>query len=164
MIHLLRGILARTVSAGVWALVLLAVLVSAVRLSLPLSDRYRETVAATLSERLDRPVQVGAMSLRLAGWSPRLRLDELVVGTAGGGAEALRLRALELDLDVAGSLRSGSLEPRALTLVGASLAVRRQLDGRIRIEGLSALRARDPQVMERFMRRGRLNLEDSEVR
>jgi len=164
MIHLLRGVLARAVSAGVWALVLLAVLVSAVRLSLPLSDRYRETVAATLSERLDRPVQVGAMSLRLAGWSPRLRLDDLVVGTAGGGAEALRLRALELDLDVAGSLRSRSTEARALTLVGANLAVRRQLDGRIRIEGLSALRAHDPQVMERFMRRGRLNLEDSEVR
>ncbi len=164
MIRLLRGALGRAVTAGVLVLVLLAVLISVARLSLPLADRYRESVAATLSERLNRPVQVGALSLRLAGWSPRLRLDEVVVGDAGGGEDVLRLRALELDLDLAGSIRSRSLEARALTLVGARLAVRRLLDGRLRIEGLSALQTRDPRVLERFLRRGRLNLDDSEVR
>ncbi len=163
MIHLLRGALGRLVYGGMVALVLVAILISVLRLSLPLTDGLREPIAAALSKRLGHPVQVGDLSLRLAGWSPRLRLDDAVIGDSGGGEDVLRLQALEVDVDLVRSLREGELEVRALTLVGARLTARLRANGRIRIEGLAALETADPKFLRRFLRRGRLSLEDSEV-
>lgn len=163
MIHLLRGALGRLVYGGMVALVLVAILISVLRLSLPLTDGLREPIAAALSKRLGHPVQVGALSLRLAGWSPRLRLDDAVIGDSGGGEDVLRLQALEVDVDMVRSLREGELEVRALTLVGARLTARLRANGRIRIEGLAALETADPKFLRRFLRRGRLSLEESEV-
>ncbi|MGE5153312.1 MAG: YhdP family protein, partial [Bdellovibrio bacteriovorus] len=77
--------------------------------------------------------------------------------------DLLSLRALELDLDLVASLRLRSPQIRALTLVGARLALRRLADGRIRILGLGALQSDDPRTLELFLRQGRLNLVDSEV-
>jgi uncharacterized protein (TIGR02099 family) len=163
MIRLLRGTLARLLALGVLALVLLAVLISAARLTLPLLDQYREPFAAALSERLGYPLRMGGMSLHLSGWSPRLALDDVVLADPEGGPDLLSLRALELDLDLPASLRLGSPQIRALTLVGARLALRRLADGRIRVLGLGALQSDDPRTLELFLRQGRLNLVDSEV-
>ena len=163
MIHILRGTLARLVALGFVALVLSAILISAARLALPLLDQYREQVAAALSERLGYPLRMGGMSLHLSGWSPRLALDDVVLADPEGGPDLLSLRALELDLDLPGSLRLGSLQVRALTLVGARLALRRLADGRIRVLGLGALQSDDPRTLELFLRQGRLNLVDSEI-
>lgn len=163
MIRLLRGTLARLIALGVVALVLLAILISAARLALPLVDQYRDQFAAALSERLGYPLRMGGMSLHLSGWSPRLALEEVVLADPGGGPDLLSLRALELDLDLPASLRLGSPQIRALTLVGARLGLRRLADGRIRVLGLGGLQSDDPRTLELFLRQGHLNLVDSEV-
>jgi uncharacterized protein (TIGR02099 family) len=163
MIHILRGTLARLIALGFVTLVLLAILISAARLALPLVDQYRDQVAAALSERLGYPLRMGGMSVYLSGWSPRLALDDVVLADPDGGPDLLSLRALELDLDLPGSLRLGSPQIRTLTLVGARLALRRLPDGRIRILGLGALQSDDPRTLELFLRQGHLNLMDSEI-
>lgn len=163
MIRLLRGTLAHLVALGVLALVLLAILISAARLALPLLNQHSDQFATVLSERLGYPLRMGGMSLHLSGWSPRIALDHVVLADPGGGPDLLSLRALELDLDLPASLRLGSPQIRALTLVGARLALRRFADGRIRALGLGGLQSDDPRTLEPFLRQGRLNLEDSEV-
>lgn len=163
MIRLLRSTFARLIALGFVALVLLALLISAARLALPLLDQYREQVAAALSERLGYPLRMGGMSVHYSGWSPRLTLEDVVLADPEGGPDLLSLRALELDLDLVASLRLGSPQIRALTLVGARLALRRLADGRIRVLGLGTLQSDDPRTLELFLRQGSLSLVDSEV-
>ena len=163
MIHFLRGTLARLTLLGAIALVSLAVLVTAVRLALPAADQYREQVAAALGERLGLPVRMGALSVGLSGWTPRLRLEGVVLEDPQGGPDVLSLAGLELDLDLPASLRLRSPQIRSATLVGARLVLHRLADGRLRIQGLGALQSDDPRALELFLRQGRLNLADSEV-
>ena len=148
---------------GLVALVLGAILVTALRLALPLADDYRDQVAGLLSQRLGYPVQVGALSVRLSGLTLRLTLDDVVLQDPRTRAEVLSLRALELDLDPNDSLRLGSPQWSALTLVGARLAVHRLRDGRVQVVGLAALAMDDPRTLELFLSQGRLNLIDSEI-
>jgi uncharacterized protein (TIGR02099 family) len=164
MIRLLHGALARLLYAGTLILVLAAILISLLRLALPLADRWRTEVAAQVAERLGGPVRVGALSLDLDGWSPRLSLDGAVLADPSGGPDLLRLEALELDLDALASLRLGSPQVRGLTLVGAHLTLVRSRDGTIRIEGLGGLSPGDPHSLELFLHQGRLNLTRSEIR
>ena len=163
MIHFLRGTLARLTLLGAIALVSLAVLITAVRLVLPAADQYREQVAAALGERLGLPVRMGALSVGLSGWTPRLRLEGLVLEDPQGGPDVLSLAGLELELDLPASLRLRSPQIRSATLVGARLVLHRLADGRLRIQGLGALQSDDPRALELFLRQGRLNLADSEV-
>ena len=144
-------------------MVLGAILVTALRLALPLADDYRDQVAEMLSKRLGYPVQVGALSVRLSGLTLRLTLDNVVLRDPRTRAEVLSLRALELDLDPNDSLRLGSPQWSALTLVGARLAVHRLRDGRVQVLGLAALAMNDPRTLELFLSQGHLNLIDSEI-
>lgn len=163
MIRLLRGSLARLFALGAIALVVLAVLITGVRLVLPAADEYRGQIAAALSERLGLPVRMQRLQIGLAGLSPRLTLDDVALADPAGGPDILSLRALELDLDLLASLRLGSPQIRAATLVGARLVIQRRADGRIQIRGLGALQSDDPRALARFLRQGRLNLVESEV-
>lgn len=160
---MLRRVAARALGPCTVVLVLAAVLVTALRLALPLADGYRDRVAEALSERLGYPVRVGALSVRLVGFAPRLTLDAVSLRDPLLGTEVLRLRTLELEPDLLDSLRLGAPQWRALILVGARLAVRRLRDGRIRVVGLSALTTDDPRPLELFLTQGRLDLIDSEI-
>lgn len=163
MIRLLRGTLARLIALGVVSLLLLAVLVTTVRLVLPAADQYRGQITAALSERLGFPVRMGSLAVRLAGWTPRLSLRDVVLVDPQGGADVLSLASLDLDVDLLASLRMGAPQIRAATLVGARLVVHRLADGRIRVQGLGALQSDNPRTLELFLRQGRLNLVDSEI-
>ncbi len=149
--------------AAVGALILFAILVTALRLALPLANGYRDLVSEVLSERLGYRVDLGAMSLRLAGLTPRLTLDDVSLLDPETGVKKLGLRALELDLAPLDSLRLGSPQWRALTLVGARLSVQRLEDGRIQVMGLGALLTDDRRSLELFLSQGRLSLVESEV-
>ena len=163
MIHFLRGTLARLSLLGAIALIVLAVLVTVVRLALPAADQYRGQVIDALSDRLGLPVRMGSLSIRLSGWTPRLSLKDVVLADPEGGADLLSLAALDLDLDLPASLRLGSPQIRAATLVGARLVLHRFADGRIRVQGLGSIQSDNPRTLELFLRQGQLSLVDSEV-
>ncbi|WP_295398900.1 YhdP family protein [uncultured Thiocystis sp.] len=149
---------------GLAALVALALLMSGARLALPWFEGSRDALAQSLSQRLGYRVSIGALHARLSGFAPRLVLDQVLLSDPRTGAEALRLKAVELDLDVLGSLRLASPQFRRMTLVGACLTVERTRDDRLRLVGFEALQNDDPRMLERFLGQGRLNLVESEIR
>ena len=153
---------------GLAALVLFAAGVTALRLALPVADRYRGELTALAEAQLQTSLAVETLSLRLAGWSPRLVLGGVVITSRQTGEPLLKLRALELDLDLWASLAAGRPRVRALTLVGAHLTLVRAPDGRFGLDGLAGLGPgglgpSDPGALAVFMHQGRLNLTDSEV-
>ncbi|WP_295453869.1 YhdP family protein [uncultured Thiodictyon sp.] len=163
MLHLTHRTIAWLLRLSLLGLVLLAVLTTALRLALPVADGYRDELAQALSEQLGYPLQVKTLTLRLAGWTPRLVLGDVVITWPQTGGALLRLRALELDLDPIASLVAGRPRVRSLTLVGARVAVHRTRDGKVSLVGLTALTPDDPNALAIFLRQGRLNITDGEA-
>ncbi len=164
MIQLFRSAASRVVGLALVALVLGAVLISVIRLALPLADRYQDRLTELVAERVGYPVRVGGLGVGLVGWQPRVTLDDAVLSDPDTGAPVLSLRALQLDLDVMATLRSGAPQIRALTMLGARLTVRRLADGRVELVGLGALAGQDPRGLDLFLGNGRVELANSEVR
>ncbi len=144
-------------------LVTMALAVTAVRVFQPFANDYRDALAQALGQRLGYRVSIEALRLGLVGLEPRLTLERVRLDNRDDGTLALSLKAIELDVDVLASLRIGSPQYRALTLVGARLTLERSEDGRLRILGLGALKADDPRALSLFLQQGRLRLVDSEV-
>lgn len=161
---LMKRLSAFSLTLGLAALVALALLMSGARLALPWFEGSRDALAQSLSQRLGYRVAIGALHARLSGVTPRLVLDQVLLSDPRTGAELLRLKAVELDLDVLGSLRLASPQFRRMTLVGAYLTLERSRDGRLRFVGFDALKNDDPEALERFLGQGRLALVESEIR
>lgn len=156
-------LLTRLAWIGLAGLILLALLMTTVRLALPITDHYRDAIVQRLSQRLGYPLRVETLTLRLSGWFPRLVLGNAVLTCPENGSDLLRLQAMELQLAPVASLRTGRPQIRSLTLVGARLIIERKPDGRISVAGLGALHTDDRRALELFLDQGRLNLTASEV-
>jgi len=152
-----------TLRLGLAALILLAVLMTVLRLALPVADRYRDALTQALSVRLDHPVSVARLRLRLVGWSPQLVLSNVTIGARHGGADLLRLRALQLDLDPLASLLAGAPRLRLLTLVGAELALHRARDGRVGLVGLAGPGPDDPGALATLLSARELAITDGDL-
>ena len=163
MMHFTDHLLTRLAWIGLAGLILLALLMTTLRLALPITDHYRDAIVQTLSQRLGYPLRVETLTLRLSGWFPRLVLGNAALTCPENGSDLLRLQALELDLEPIASLRTGKPQIRSLTLVGARLIIERKPDGRVSVAGLGALNTDDPRALELFLDQGRLNLTESEV-
>ncbi|MBV5275358.1 MAG: TIGR02099 family protein [Lamprocystis purpurea] len=163
MMHFTDHLLTRLAWIGLAGLILLALLMTTLRLALPITDHYRDAIVQTLSQRLGYPLRVETLTLRLSGWFPRLVLGNAALTCPENGSDLLRLQALELDLEPIASLRTGKPQIHALTLVGARLIIERKPDGRVSVAGLGALHTDDPRTLELFLDQGRLNLTESEV-
>ncbi|AFL75922.1 YhdP family protein [Thiocystis violascens] len=153
-----------SLTLGLAALIALAMLMSGARLALPWFEGSRDALEQSLSQRLGYRVTIGTLHVRLSGFAPRLVLDQVRLSDPRAGAQALRLKTVELDLDVLGYLRLASPQFRRITLVGACLTLERSRDGGLRLVGLEALKSDDPRTLERFLGQGHFNLVESEIR
>ena len=78
-------------------------------------------------------VALGGIELMLdEDWSPVFRLQDMALMQGDGSSTILDLPAASMTLD-AGALVSGRLQPRQLTISGAHLDLRRDLEGRINL-------------------------------
>lgn len=151
--------------AVVAALVLLAVLLTLVRLALPLVESQGERVSAALATLLGSETRLGGLALHLDGLNPRLVLRDVTLGEGEGegGGPILALSSLDLELDLLASLSDAGARIRGATLHGARLSARIDRQGTWRIDGLERLRSGDPEALAFFMREGRLDLVESRI-
>jgi uncharacterized protein (TIGR02099 family) len=117
----------------VWS-VLLAAWLTLYWVILPHIDEWRPRVEQLASRSLGVAVKIGSIRMRTAGWVPAAELHEVVLLDAQG-REALRLPRLAAALSVPALL---ALEFRfeQLLIEQASLEIRRDVQGRIRVAGL----------------------------
>lgn len=118
------------------AVVLLALLVLAVQLLLPLLARHPQWVAAQLGARLHRPITIEAMQGHWSLAGPWFALEGVSVGAADGAAP-LRIPTAELGLDL-----GSALQPLRhlfnLHISGLRLDVTHTRDGRWELNGVGA--------------------------
>ncbi len=163
MIHLFKSALARAFTWSLVAVLVGGLLLGALRLALPYADGLRGQVAAMVGERLGLQVQLGALEVRLRGWTPQLRFRDARLLDPGTGHTQLALDRLGLDLDLTATLRSLKPQIGALTLIGARLLVRRLADGRLLVAGIGEGDGSDGEDLSAFLQQGGLRLEAGEL-
>lgn len=160
---LIRSILGKLWLAGAGALVLLAVLLSIVRVLLPQADALREDIEAGLGAALGREVAIGALAAEWRGLNPRLVLEEVRVG-ATGDEDSVRFGRADLELDTWRSLLHRGIYLRRLDLTGLRLSAVRSADGRIAIAGFSGRERVAGAGFALPPLHGRLRLQDTALR
>lgn len=157
----MKSVLGKFWLACAGAVVLLAVLLSLVRVLLPYADAWREEVEERLGAALGQEVSIGRLAAEWRGLAPQLELEDLRVGSVDGGA---RFGRAHLEVDVPRSLLNRTLYIRKLTVSGLHLTVVRQADGRIAVAGLGDA-SRSPESGRLALpAQGRLLAEDAEIR
>jgi len=116
------------------ALIGAAVLLTLLRLALPLAGGYHDRLEARLEAYLGVPVRIGELSVEWHGLGPRLRLDDLRV--QGPAQVPLAFDAAYIDLGLA-SGRELPLRIRSLSLVGLDIEARVTASGELALLGYS---------------------------
>ena len=130
--HMLRGLVPRLFFIlALLVLVLAGLTLAGKPFRLPVwavvevEHRLNDAMAGVLAET---SVSVGGIEVTLNDWVPRLKLEDLRL-LQPGGQSLLTLPETELTLDAA-ALLTGRFHPSTLRIIGARVAMQRDMDGR----------------------------------
>ena len=146
-----------------WSLIVAAIGLTGARLLLSGIEHYKADLASHIGELVGTPVTIGRLGAKMRGFNPQLVLKDIAISSRGlspSPSGATPTNPLQADLS---SLAAGHEKPAIefteirlgihflellvsrdlwssswVTLVGAKLVVKRQLDGSIVIVGLKA--------------------------
>ena len=148
-------------------LVVLAVLVTLMRLSSSYVSDYRAQLEQLAGEYLGQPVTIGAMDARLVGFKPSVLLQEVSLQEKQSNERLADFAQISIALNPVASLRN--LAPIIeLTVSGADIVVIQQPDGSFVLQGVTL----SPQASNEesggalgawFLSQSRLSLEESRV-
>lgn len=143
----------------------MAVLFSSARLLLPHAENYRSEVQDQLSDYMGQPAEVAVLDAEWKGLEPQLVLKDVTLLDADAKTAVLQIQKIRLGLDLLGTMTSGSVVFRAITLVGVDLTLTRFADGRIAMQGLAPREGQQNLTgLTRWLfSQGELRLEDSNL-
>lgn len=119
------------------SLVVLAAIVSGLfRGAMMLAPEYRDDLAQRVSELAGRPISIASMDLTWRGLRPSLDLHGVVLFDPDSGVASLRAETLRLGLSL-DKLMQGEWQPDVVELVGFTLNLFRDDDGRLAVRGLA---------------------------
>lgn len=126
-----------------WSLMAAALGLLAVRVLLSVIDGYKNELAAEISKQVSAPVTIGHLKTHIHGFKPQLALEDIAILPATAGDKkntpAIQLKQMRLGINLIDLvLNRDVLSSASVTLVGAKITVKKQLDGSIAIVGLKA--------------------------
>lgn len=126
----------RIVLAGAVAVIIAAaVLFSLARLLFPVVGSYRADIETFVSGIMGQTVRIGELDARWSGIYPSLSLGDVQLLDTHA-APVLVFKEVQIDIDWLALLREGRIEASAVTVVGSSLGIERDENGRINLVGL----------------------------
>lgn len=115
-----------------------ALMLSSVRLLLPLTQHYRAELQEWITEALGRPVEVGRTAARWNRFGPELALFEVVIRDPENTRSVLRFAEMHIGIDLLTALWHFDLQPTAIRVIGSQLEIERLANGRIQVQGIAA--------------------------
>ena len=147
--------------------VLLAILMTALRLMLPLADRYSEELQSYVGRQIGLPMYVGSLHADWRGLTPEIELGYVRVLDAEGLNTQLRIRELEMGLDVWRSLWRRELVLSRLTVRGTRLLLSRDDQGDLNLRGIATEQGQSARAATEFfdwlLAQRQVDVESSEV-
>jgi uncharacterized protein (TIGR02099 family) len=132
-------------------IVLLAIYVSVGRMLASLTASYQVPILQELNHRVPFLIEARSVSAQWHSFNPVLVLEGVTVTLPGESGRPLALEGGRIDLDVAGSLRSWTLQMTRLSLTGLSLSGELDEHGQLRIKGFGGGDTALGEWAERFL-------------
>ena len=117
-------------------LIAAAAVVSIVRLLLPEIGTQKEAIESWITNLVGRPAIVGGVEASWDGWAPRIAVSDIAFLDPSESSELMRFKTATINIAPLGSLSSGSLKPKSLTLSGVALTVLRDENGNFSVAGM----------------------------
>lgn len=121
---------------AVVVLILLAVLLTAARVTSPLLTVQRPTVERLLSTALSQPVHIGSLSLQWEKFMPVLKSSQVIIFDHTQTHALLQVDEMAVEIDILESLLTARLQLGQVTISGAKIAVQQMNDGNIQVKGI----------------------------
>jgi uncharacterized protein YhdP len=116
-----------------------AVLFSLARILISDVETYRLDIEQIASAFLDHPVKIESMDARLDGMTPTLVFNRVRLLDKTGQSELVSFERAQLGVAILASLREERVVPKKLLIEGINLAVTRNKNGSIQIQGIDIL-------------------------
>jgi uncharacterized protein (TIGR02099 family) len=152
--------------AMAWLVILLAILLTAARLLLPLVDLgdYRQEIERIVEEGVGKPLSIGRMQAELHGFRLALKFNEVVVYNKEDAPPLVQAREIRVDIELLNSLLSGELQLGGGLVVGTKLLIERRADGSVSLQGMVAEGGDDSGALTGvLLGQSHLRLYDSEI-
>ncbi len=120
---------------AVSAIIVVAAVV--LRIAFPYAGNYRAEIERIASEALNQPVRIERVEAVWQGWTPLLRLSRLQLLEPLRATPIASFESAAISLDLWQSLLDRRISPGKLYLSGVRLALVRERDGRIVVEGVN---------------------------
>lgn len=149
-----------------WLIILLAILVSALRLFLPQLDLdfYQGEIQRVVNQRAGMPVRIGDMHMALQGPHLVLRFDRVVLLDPQSKRPRLQARQVQAEVRMLQSLLEGRLVLGGAKLTGTSLRLIHRWDGSWMVNGFQERPGQSHgSVLGAFLRNTHLRIRDSKV-
>ncbi|MDD1611759.1 MAG: TIGR02099 family protein, partial [Methylococcaceae bacterium] len=123
-----------------WSLIITALGMTSVRLVLSSVESYKARLAARVAVMVGAPVKIGRLGARMRGFSPEIVLNNIDIASVTARKQnAIELKEIRLGIHLLQAvLKRELLASTWVTLVGAKLTVKRNIDGNLSIAGLKA--------------------------
>jgi len=138
--------------------ILSAVAISLVRIFITDVKEYRQEAENFASTVLEQDVKIDSMEAKMSGFSPLVVFNGVQMLTDGGARELVRFEQARLTIDPIRSLLHFRIVPKALTVSGVVIGVRRKSDGTLSIQGLTV-----DQLGEQFAKHPEAASQDNEL-
>lgn len=127
-------------------------------------DDFRDDISTAMTELLQRPAKIGAVSVNWDGAVPLVGITDLTI-LDENGAPAAGFRTAHLRVDVMASLREVGLRASQMRITGAEVGVARDAAGGVRIMGLgTSAQAQDAPLTTRRLLLGPGSVEFSDAK
>jgi uncharacterized protein (TIGR02099 family) len=166
MLRVVRYLHGKFWLATAWLVILLAILLTAARLLLPMVDLgpYKQEIEHIVEASAGKPLAIGRMQAELRGFRLALKFDDVSLLDQDGATPLLHAREVHVDIELLRSLLSGQLKLGGAMVVGTRLRVERHADGSFSLHGLeSAGTGPSGSVTSVLLGQSRLRLYDTEI-
>ncbi|MEM7026987.1 MAG: YhdP family protein [Pseudomonadota bacterium] len=117
-------------------IILAAIIVTAIRLSLPGIGSYKNEIQSWLSEYMDYPVVIGDITADWSGWNPNLQFHEVKLLSKENNDVVASFDEVSTGINLISSVTHYQVIPDHLTVSGLALSVIKKSDGTITINNL----------------------------
>ncbi len=149
-----------------WLTIALAVVLSAVRLLLPLVDLapYKQDIERIVEEAAGMPLAIGRMQAELNGFRLSLKFFHIALYEKDKTQPLVQAREMRVDVELLNTLMSGELQLGGGLVVGTQLLIERHADGSVSLQGMVPQGGGDSGALARvLLGQSHLRLYDSEV-
>ncbi|MCU7926238.1 MAG: TIGR02099 family protein [Candidatus Thiodiazotropha sp. (ex Dulcina madagascariensis)] len=149
-----------------WLVILLAVLITGLRLWLPGIDLepYQQEIERVAEGAAGMPLSIGAMQAQLMGARLALRFTDVKVLNRQGSEPLLHAPEVFVDIRLLRSLFSGRLQLGSAKVVGTKLKLQRLPDGAVTLQGLGEVSDDNPAAVAAvLLGHNHLRLFDTEI-